>query len=427
MKLSLIPPKWTLDRFPQEYKLRSAIFSVWRQVCYSFGYEEYLWPIVEYADIYRAKSWEDVGWSELTIIVDRAWRELALRPEMTPTITRMIASRYTQLAKPIRYFSIANFFRNERPQRWRNREFRQLNFDCFGSNSLYADVEIVQIGIEIMLGYGAPQWSFVVYLNDRRFIDSFLVETIWLDPQSKRDVVRIMDKWEKMNREEFTTALLTIWLSNEKVEQIIGFLSNDSIDALWEKGTELKALYDHLSALWYADYIQFKWSLMRGFDYYDGIVFEFFDTHVDNRRAMFGGGRYNGLASIFGVDSFPAVGAAPGDEPAKLFIESRWLYDSLVSRFSDGQSYYVPVLVAWSESIVQRIAQELRNSDESLSVVTSLDVKKMSKAIEFADKNWYTHVVILWSDELAKGEYQVKDLKSGEVEVVKLYVWSDKL
>ncbi len=420
MAISLIPPKWTLDWFPQEYKLRSSIFSVRRQVCRSFGYEEYLWPIVEYADLYRAKSWEDVWWSELTIIVDRAGRELALRPEMTPTITRMIASRYTQLPKPVRYFSIANFFRNERPQRWRNREFRQLNFDCFGSDSIFADAEVIQIGIEIMLGYGAPNWSFIVYLNDRRIIDWFLCDTLWLNAEQKKAAVRIMDKWEKLSRNEFIETLLSKWITVQQIDQIIQFLENDSLNNLWEIWNDLKKVYNHLSDLGYAEYIKFKWSLMRWFDYYDGVVFEFFDNHPDNRRAMFGGGRYNGLANIFGVDPFPAVGAAPGDEPAKLFIESWGLSQSLVSRFTDVVTYYIPILAEWSEVILQSLSKELRLADSSCSVVTSLEIKKISKAIEFADKQWYEYIVIIWEQELEKWEYQIKSLKDWKTIIHKL-------
>lgn len=415
MSISLIPPKGTSDWFPQEYKLRSAIFSVWRQVCHSFGFEEYLWPIVEYADLYRAKSGEDVWGSELTIIIDRAGRELALRPEMTPTVTRMVASRYAQLPKPVRYFSIANFFRNERPQRWRNREFWQLNFDCFWSESLFADVEIIQMGIEIMLGYGAPHWSFVVYLNDRRIIDSFLNDIVWLNHQQKKDAVRIMDKWEKLNTNDFKESLLSKWLTHHQIDHIVQFLENDSLEHLWEIWNDLRKIYQHLSDLGYADYIQFKWSLMRWFDYYDGVVFEFFDTHPDNRRAMFWGGRYNGLANIFGVDSFPAVGAAPGDEPAKLFIESWGLSDTLISRFTDVSSYYIPILFEWSEVTLQHIAQHLRKGNPSASVVTSLENKKISKAIDFADKQWYDYIVIIGIQEFEKGIYQIKDLKSGEV------------
>lgn len=420
MTLSVIPPKWTADWFPQEYKLRSAIFSVWRETCISFGYEEYLWPIVEYADVYRAKSGEDVWWSELTIITDRAGRELALRPEMTPTITRMVASRYSQLPKPIRYFSIANFFRNERPQRWRNREFWQLNFDCFWSNSLSTDVEAIQLWIEIMLWYWAPSWSFVVYLNDRSMINDFLDNIVWLDDNQKKEAVRTMDKWDKLTKEEFIKTLTWKGLTTDQTTKIIHFLSNDDITWLPDSWHQVQQVYQQLCALGYEAYIQFKWSLMRWFDYYDGIVFEFFDKHPDNNRAMFGWGRYNWLASIFGVDSFPAVWAAPWDEPAKLFIESRWLTDVLVDRFDHITSYYIPIIDEWLQIDTQKLAQQLRKDQVNRSVIMSLEVKKFNKAIEFANKQWYDYLVIFGVQEKQNGIYKIKNLSTGEEEAVTL-------
>jgi len=419
-----MPPKWTADWFPQEFTLRNSIFSAWRQVCISFWYEEYLWPIVEYADVYRAKSGEDVWWSELTIIVDRAGRELALRPEMTPTITRMIASHYSQLPKPIRYFSIANFFRNERPQRWRNREFWQVNFDCFWSESLMSDVEIIQIGIEIMKAYGAPKWSFVVYLNNRYMIDAFLENIVWLDAIVKKEAVRTMDKRDKLTWDEFTETMISKWCTEKQTKQIKDFLSADELNMEWTNKwfDDLTKVIQQLSDLWYGEYVQFKPSLMRWFDYYDGTVFEFFDNHPDNRRAMFWWWRYNGLANIFGVDSFPAVGAAPWDEPAKLFIESRWLVDQLIERYNSKSSYYFPLLLEKNEWLIQmqKIAQQIRKQDPIISLTTSFDIKKINKSMEFANKQGFKYIIIFGEQEYQKNIYKIKKLSTGEEETVQL-------
>ncbi|MCA9386774.1 ATP phosphoribosyltransferase regulatory subunit, partial [Candidatus Dojkabacteria bacterium] len=155
MNLSNQPPKGTADWLPSEFAIRKYIFDTWREVCTRFGYEEYLTPIIESAEIYRVKSGEDVGGKELMTMFDRAEREYAIRPEMTPSVTRMVSKIYNDTPKPIRLFSIANYFRNEKPQRGRNREFWQLNFDIFGSDSINADVEIIQMAIEIMKAFGA--------------------------------------------------------------------------------------------------------------------------------------------------------------------------------------------------------------------------------------------------------------------------------
>ena len=338
MTLSTTPPKGTVDWIPDEYRIRSYIFSTRKQVCERFGYQEYLTPLVEYADVYRAKSWEDVWWSELTLISDRWWRELAVRPEMTPSVTRMVSKYYTQRSKPIRLFSLANFYRNERPQRGRNREFRQLNIDIFGADSLLADVELLQLSLEIMLAFNPPKWSFVLSLNHRQLINTFLCDVVWLSDSEIVDAIRLMDKRNKLDREKFVWALHEQWLNNEQIEMIVTFMQTDSLSSLTTTFSQLaddesihvlQQLLNRMDELGYGEYMKFSPWLMRGFDYYDGMVFEVFDTHPDNNRAMYGWGRYNGLASIFGADPFPAVGTAPWDETTKLFLESRWMLDSI--------------------------------------------------------------------------------------------------
>ena len=393
--ISLNPPKWTSDRHPKEFALRKRIFDTWRSVCVSFGYEEYLWPIVEYADMYRAKSWQDVWWSELTIITDRAWRELALRPEMTPSVTRMIAWCYTTTPKPIKYFSIANFFRNERPQRWRNREFWQLNIDCFGSDALMSDIEIIQIWCEIMKQFGAHDTMYQVRINNRQHINHTL-QTMWI--WDIGSVVRLIDRYEKTSEWDFVIAMTDLWLDHTQQSQLITYLTSTVHDDL-----VMEQCIDTLNQLGYTN-IVYSPTLMRGFDYYDGVVFEFFDTHPDNRRAMFGGGRYNGLASIFGVDSFPAVGMAPGDETTKLFLQSRWLtHDSY-----DPEMYYMPILDADLQVQTCAIAQHLRSVWKNIR--TSPDVRKLWKSLEYAQQNWYQHIIIYGIQEHASGHYTIKNL-----------------
>ncbi len=180
-----LPPKGTADWMPDEFKVRKYIFDTFRKVCLSFGYEEYLTPTFEKAQIYKAKSGEDVGGKELMIFRDKVDREFALRPEMTPSVIRMITRIYNNQPKPIRYFSIANFFRNEKPQRGRNREFWQLNYDIFGSKSIYADAEIVKMALEIMFAFLPKEKinqkdykPFIIYINDRRVLTHFLKESV---------------------------------------------------------------------------------------------------------------------------------------------------------------------------------------------------------------------------------------------------------
>ena len=263
MELSNNPPRGTYDWFPEEFEIRKYIFDTWRKVCASFGYEEYLAPLVDYADIYRAKSGEDVGGKELTLFKDRAGRELAIRPEMTPSITRMISKKYNSMQKPIRYFSIANFFRNEKPQKGRNREFWQLNYDIFGDNNIGADIEVLQIAMEVMLAFNPPEGSFKIYINNRKLIDFILELKVpargWsssgrkslpapagqksqTQPKAdeplaqeagrpldeKAEIIRVLDKMDKLPKAEIEKRLLDIGVSEEDISVLYNIFSSEN-------------------------------------------------------------------------------------------------------------------------------------------------------------------------------------------------------
>jgi len=428
MALSNIPPKGTSDRFPQEFTVRKYIFDTWRAVCKKFWYEEYLWPLVENAAIRRAKSGEDIWWSELTLITDRTGKisDLALRPEMTPTVTRMVSRIYLQEPKPIRFFSIANFYRNERPQRWRNREFRQLNIDIFGSHSLYADLEMLQVVIESMLAFQTPKKSWILYLNSRQIIDYIIDTEVWLAVDKKTEVTRLMDKREKLERNDFIAMLKDHGLNDKQIDSIVTYLSIDDIQSLpkkfpqiiknqWYK--DMSEIFLKLESLWYTWYFQFKWSLIRWFDYYDGIVFEVFDLHPDNNRAMFGGWRYNGLAEIFGGTSFPAVWFASGDEAMKLFLESRWMMDTILARQKDV-IYYIPMLEEEYYDTYFQIAQTLRNTWNM--VEQWLEVQGVGKALQYANKKEISYVVLLGKEEVKEKKYKIKNMKTSEEKEIAL-------
>lgn len=421
--LSTNPPKWTFDRYPQEYQIRKYIFDTWRKVCIRFWYQEYLWPLVESAEIWKAKSWEDVWWSELTKITNREWEisDLALRPEMTPTVTRMVAKNYAQLAKPIRYFSIANFYRNERPQRWRNREFWQLNVDMFGSDSIYADIEILTLAMSIMIEFNAPKWSWKLHLNNRFIIDDVL-SNLWISNDIKREVTRLMDKREKLPQDEIKEILCEIWLDDNQVKNIIKYMSIETIEELisvfpnlqWSKWiTDTIEIINTLNWLWYWEYIEFKTSLIRWFDYYDWMVFEMFDTNPNNKRALFWWWRYNWLSKIFIKDNIPAVWFAPGDETTKLFLEWRWMLDSIIQK-TNNIKIYAPIIDEWLENDVFNLAKRLRI--EWKNILTWLEVQKFWKAIQYADKQWFDEILILWENEKKDWIYKIKNLKTWEEE-----------
>ena len=419
--LSKQEPKGTKDWLPEEFAVRKYIFDCWRRVCERYGFEEYLTPIVESADIYRAKSGEDVGGKELVVFQDLGGRELSIRPEMTPSVVRMVSKIYATSPKPLKFFSIANFMRNEKPQRGRNREFWQLNCDIFGSASPSADIEILTLALDLVLEFDPPQDSFCLSLNSRRLLDGVLelAGAKKLASPDKLAVVRTLDKWQKLSPALIQERLQEAGLSAEEISVLKKFMSSSSLDEL---AAELPALKDNagwmeidgamkaLSELGYADLVIFDPTVIRGFDYYDGLVFEVFDKHPSNNRAMFGGGRYNGLAQIFGEDNFPAVGFAPGDEAAKLFLES---WDLLgPERLPRQERFYLPLL---SENLLaanRKLARKLRMKGGN--VFMGLEEQKIAKALEFANKKGFDKVVLLGQDEADAGIYKIKDMASGE-------------
>lgn len=422
--LSNQEPKGTRDWLPEEFAIRHYIFETWRKVCRQYGFEEYLTPLVEYAEVYRAKSGEDVGGKELVTFTDLGGRELCIRPEITPSVTRMVTKIYASAPKPLKYFSIANFMRNEKPQRGRNREFWQLNCDIFGSDSPSADLEVLQLSLDIMAAFGAPKDSFRMSLNSRQLIDGLISLCGKLTNEQKMAIVRTLDKWEKLSRKDLELKLEEAGLDKKTINKVFSFMESKTISDLEKALPELAAnsgLLDikntiqSLEDLGY-DSVYFNPAVIRGFDYYDGLVFEVFDNHPDNNRAMFGGGRYNGLAELFGSTSFPAVGFAPGDEMMRLFLES-WnlLGDNFIKT---KEVFYLPLL---DNSLIleyRKLAKELRG--QGREVLIGFEVQKINKALEYANKKGISSVVIFGFEENEQNKYKIKNMKTGNEELFKL-------
>jgi len=419
--LSNQEPKGTQDWLPEEFLIRKYIFNTWRRVCLRYGFEEYLTPLVESAEVYRAKSGEDVGGKELVTFSDWGGRELCIRPEMTPSVVRMITKIYSASPKPLKYFSIANFMRNEKPQRGRNREFWQLNCDIFGSEALSADIEAMRLALDLMLEFDPPQNSFTLAINNRKLIEAVLVLSGAgeLKTDEKIAVIRTLDKWDKLGAPEIKKRLAASGLSRETILILEKFMASRSLEeaaALWpdlknnQGFKETVEVIKSLTASGYGDWIEFRPAIIRGFDYYDGLVFEVFDNNPENNRALFGGGRYNGLAEIFGQKNFPAVGFAPGDETTRLFLES---WNLLAQAVKDQPvRYYLPLLTDKLKDETEKLARELRG--RGLNVLTGLEEQKIGKALELANKKKIDAVIIFGEDEASRGIYKVKNMKSGE-------------
>ena len=269
-----------------------------------------------------------------------------------------------------------------------------------------------------MLAFNAPKDSFRLYLNNRRLLDDVL-DLAKVKEKNKQDLVRVLDKKQKMNAGDFLEALRDLEVGQSGIEILNNYLDSSSLEeletaipALKDKVSlaELKKLIADLNSLGYGPYIAFNGQVIRGFDYYDGIVYEVFDLNPDNNRALFGGGRYNGLADIFGQKSFPAVGMAPGDETTKLFLESWHLIN--LEKINSNLRYYLPLLDKNLLSETRLLAKKLRG--KKLDLDFGFNEQKIGKALDYANKKGFDYVVIFGELEQKKGIYKVKDMKKGE-------------
>lgn len=434
------PYKGTKDFYPEDMAIQNFIFEGWKYVCESHGFLEYQTPIIENAEIYRAKSGEDVGNKELFTFSDLAKRDLALRPEMTPSVTRMVASKYKEMSKPIKLFSIGSFYRNEKPQKGRNREFWQLNADIFGDETIYSDIEIINLSLNIMRHFKAPEDSFVININHRNLINSFL-ESLEVDNESKIKIIRMIDKFEKISESVFKEEVLKT-VSPEVYSEILKFLkaSFDELDSLFSnlietKGYQnIKEIISVLKKMNLDKNVKFKSSLVRGFDYYDGLVFEVNDQNKENPRSLFGGGRYNGLADIFGSQNFPAVGFAPGNETFRIFLENWNLIPSIENISNKKKIYVFPINNHSSqensktlEEQAFMISNEIRNLVNNVIVDMSLNPKSTSAGLEYASKKYFDYAVIIGEDEVNEGKVTIKKLSDGAQFTLTLHNLTDYL
>ncbi len=432
--ISVSPYKGTKDFYPKDQAIQNFIFDKWKKVAQSHGFEEYQTPVIEPAEIYEAKSGEDVGKKELFTFQDLGERNISLRPEMTPSVTRIVAGKYKELPKPIKYFSIGSFYRNERPQKGRNREFWQINADIFGDSSIYSDLEIITLSLDIMKEFKAPKNSFKIFINHRALIDGFLNE-LQISSDTKIQIIRIIDKYEKLPPAIFKQDLEKN-VSSEIAEKIQKFLSLNSQDLenifpnLRENigFKELAELIKILKNLNIESNIVFKPSLVRGFDYYDGLVFEVFDNNPDNLRSLFGGGRYNGLANIFGQQNFPAIGFAVGNETFRIFLENWNLipdYKSIINKRQIG-IFAIKNHENQSENkiLLEQVfitANEIRNLIPDIFLDTILEPKNTSAGLDYISNKGYDFAIIIGSDEIIDKKITIKNMETGKQETLTLH------
>jgi histidyl-tRNA synthetase len=418
--LSTTPYKGTRDYFPAEKRIQNYIFSVWARTAKQFGYEEYGAPMLEPLEVYTAKSGDELAGEQTYRFTDRGNREVAIRPEMTPSISRMVAARRQELAYPARLFSIANFMRYERPQRGREREFWQMNVDLFGAEGPQADSELIQLGFETMKAFGATPDMYTIKINSRAVIDVMMHDYLGLDPIQSPLMVKLFDRKSKISNEVFRDQAIEIFgveAAKDGLAKIAQLLLANGIEDLPAEiadnaaVTELFELFRLLKARGITNAV-FDITLMRGFDYYTGTVFEFFDSHPENNRAMFGGGRYDGLVGLFGAEPISAVGMAPGLSPTELFLQSH----NLLPKLTSSTELYVIVLGENTLEGAITLASSLRS--EGVNVEIDFSGRKLDKQIKTAVKKNIPYLLFVGETELKEKKYTVKNTKTSDEQTI---------
>lgn len=406
-KLSTEPYKGTRDFYPEDMRLQQYIFNTMKSVVEKYGYQEYTASLMEESAIYRAKTGEEIVNEQTYTFMDRGGRDVTLRPEMTPTVARMVANRRRELNFPVRWYSIPNCFRYERPQRGRLREFWQLNVDLLGTDSLFADAEMIQMSSDIMTAFGATANAFLIKVNNRKLMNELFTEVLGLDEEKSYRLSKLIDRKVKVSAEEFTVTAID--LVGEKISILNEFLGAKTPADLpmvirnSKNVTELREVLATLQKQGIGN-CMFDPTLMRGFDYYTGIVFEVFDTNPVNSRSLFGGGRYDNLVDLFGVDPVPAVGFGMGDVTIQDYLET-W---NLIPQLSSGITLSICTI---DESIIPQaldLAATLREKD--VSVVVDYTNKKLGQKIKSAEKNGAEYLLCIGEKELAENSYTLKKM-----------------
>jgi len=418
MALSTQPYKGTRDFYPEDKRLQKYIFGVMRKVAESYGYEEYDAPILELTELFTSKTSEEIVNEQTYTFIDRGDRSVTIRPEMTPSVSRMVAARRNELAYPLRWYSIPNFWRYERPQRGRLREFWQLNVDLFGVVGTEAEVEIISEADATMQAFGAKRDMYTIKLNSRKLIDYFVKDVLDLDEVQSTTLIHLIDKMHKIDYGEFAGQIEGLFnpaqRANGGPQQLLEFLKVKSLNDLPavlqsnQSVAELKELVRQLTEAGISN-VEFDPSLMRGFDYYTDIVFEVFDTHPDNNRSMFGGGRYDGLLAEFGVEPVPTVGFGMGDVTLTNFLELHELMPSLQT-----ETDIFAILIGDVQKPAQKVIADLRKM--GVNIVAGNVDQKAEKQIKTAVKKNIRYALFIGAKELASEQFILRDLSSNSEE-----------
>lgn len=397
-KLSTESYKGVRDFYPEDMAIQRYIFNTWSKTIETFGFERYEASILEPSDLYKSKGAvnEEMVNDQTYTFTDRGDREVTLRPEMTPTVARMVAGRRRELSFPLRWYSIPNVFRYERPQRGRLREHWQLNCDIFGVSHYTADVELIALAYQIFIDFGATPDMFEIQINDRKEMSEFYTELGLTEKDTMDAITRLTDRKKKMPSSDYEQALLNIVGDTYMVARIITKLDSQN---------ETNEVLEGLKALGITN-AKIDRTIARGFDYYTGTVFEIADSHPDNNRALLGGGRYDNLIGLFDNEPLAGVGFGMGDVTMKDFLVTHNLLGTNVS------STTPTLLIIPTDDSHNLDAEKIAHLFRQREVKVAVDIgsKKIGKKISDAVERGIVYALIVGEDELKSGQFTIKNL-----------------
>lgn len=404
------------DFYPDDFAVREYIVRTWREVAHRYGFQEYDGPPLEPTELYTEKSGPEIV-QQLYHFTDKGGREVAMRPEMTPTLARMAGARAAGMRKPIKWFAIPQLFRYERQQRGRLREHFQLNLDIVGEADVSADAELVAAAIDVLRAFGLTDRDFVARVSDRRLLRALLLHAGV--PESRLVLVyNIVDKLDRDPREVVAGRLSAeATLGPEVAEAVLEIFQYRDFEAVrgvyggtagvGEEIHRVERFFAVLEAMGLRSFARFDLSVVRGLAYYTGIVFELFDTRGE-LRAICGGGRYDDLLKLVGGVDLPALGFGMGDVVLKELLVDRGLLPEPVPRID----YYLVAVTGEQRDVLLRVAHGLRDAGHCVDY--GLRHQGVGKQLKAASAVGARKAVILGPDELADGVAVVRALESGE-------------
>ncbi len=410
-------PKGTRDFYPEDMAFQQFVFSKWQKTCERYGFESYDGPMFEHLEVYTQKSGDEIE-HQLYAFEDKGQRKIALRPELTPTLARMVAAKGNALKRPLRWYSIPRLFRYERAQKGRLREFYQLNMDILGIETVDADAELIASVIGMMIDLGFDSNDFKVRVSSRTLLEELFSQG-GLAKEQFGAVYALLDRKNKITEEAFNDDMKTIVQDSavrEKISAMFNAQSLDQIIAIVGKTPSVETLhqlFQLLDAYGYKEYVVFDINIVRGLAYYTGIVFEVFDIKK-SMRAIAGGGRYDKLVELYGGIPTPAVGFAAGDVVLGDLLKEKGLTPAIPPR----SRFFIVYFDDIQRNTVIALTQQIRNNGQSCEF--SLKDSNIGKQLKNANAARAEYTIFLGGDEGKNGDVRVKNMVKGDEQVIKL-------